>query len=194
MTEEISKEVLELSYQEMQARFEYRLQEWQALRNAAIRTFTGSLLFVSVATAVVSAFPEKFLIQYGQEPITGPLDIAGPIIGSIGATFLILSFFMSLEALREIPRSPVKEFSRTIPDAVSSDFKRVGMRTSDSVVYPRESEYQWYQAVTEEYATILSRIRNKSKPFSPDSLVRFSYLSILIGSTLLLIGVWMTIL
>jgi len=194
MADDISKEVLELSYQELQARFEYRLQELEAIRTAAERTFTGSLILVSVIAAVVSAFPEQFLLQYGRKPITGPLEIAGPIIGALGVICLFSSFFTSLEALREIPQSPVKEFSTAIPDAVSSEYKQVGVDTSDSIVFPRESEYQWYQAVTEEYANIIQRITYNSKPFEPEKLIKLSYYLLLIGPVLILVGIWITIL
>jgi len=193
MTEKPSKDVLELSYREMQERLAYRIEERNRQRGAAIRTFTASLLFISLVTAVISTFPQKTLIQYGREPITGITDILGPFIASFGAILIFASIFTSLFAIREIPQSPVEEFSSTVPHVVSSDFQRIGVQTSETTVYPRESEEDWFRGVATEYANVLDQARMKSQRSWSEQMVNLSYLLISFGSFLVLVGVWLSV-
>jgi len=193
MSQDLSKEVLELSYQEMKTRLDNRIQERIEQRRAAIRTFTASLLFVSVITAVVSIFPERVFIQYGREPVTGIRDVIGPLVTSWGLLCIFLSVFTSLYAIRDIPQNPMTEFSRTVPDLVSSEHQHIGVRTSETTVYPRESEEQWLRGISEEYANALYEARSESQRSTSEMMVNFSYFLISVGISLAILGIWITL-
>jgi hypothetical protein len=125
MSSNVPEEVLELSYEELQSRFEYHLYEWKAQRDTALRTFTASLLFLSVTVAVISVFPDRFLLQYSSQPVTDTREFIGPIIGTFGIMFWFMFLVTSLIALYERPQSLTREAESTILNAVCPDSEEI---------------------------------------------------------------------
>lgn len=193
MSDDIPEEVLELSYKEMQSRFEYHLQEWEAQRNAALRSFTASLLLFSVMLAAISALPDRVLLQFSSQPITDIWDLVGPGMVGLGILSFTASLFLSLSAFRDLPQSVVEEFTPTVPNSLDSEYGEAYVRTSDSTFHPRKSKYQWYKASVAEYTQMVRRLEFKKGPFDPAKSIRYSHRLLIVGLMLCSLGIGLAI-